>query len=104
MHPLPRELVEYHAVGGAQACELPISPHMCEFWPPEEVGRYNSEYQVPELAPGFLGFATSGGGEMLAVSPSGTIVSFPFIGMAPSEALLVAENWAQFLALLQPLG
>ena len=77
---------------------------MCEFWPQEEVERYNSEYQVPELAPGFLGFATSGGGEMLAISPNGTVVSLPFIGMAPSEALLVAESWSHFTALLKPLG
>ncbi|MFT3847297.1 MAG: hypothetical protein QM739_01050 [Propionivibrio sp.] len=103
MKPLPYALVEYHAAGGAQACELPISPYLCEFWPLEEVGRYNSEYQVPELAPGFLGFATSGGGEMLAFSPTGTVVCLPFIGMAPAEALPIAETWQQFVGLLRPV-
>ena len=103
MESLLRELVEYHAAGGAQACELAVSPYLCEFWPPEEVGRYNTEYQVPELAPGFLGFATSGGGEMLALSPTGAVVSLPFIGMAPVEALPIAETWLQFVSLLKPV-
>jgi hypothetical protein len=102
MQQLPRELAEYHSAGGAQVCELPVSPFCCEFWPPQEVWRYNSEYEVPELAPGFLGFATSGGGEMFALSPAGTVVCLQFIGMAPAEALLIAESWRQFVSLLKP--
>lgn len=103
MNQLPRALVEYHATGGTQGCELPVSPYLCEFWPLEEVQRYNTEYQVPELAPGFLGFATSGGDEMLAISSVGGVVSLPFVGMAPAEAMPVAETWHQFLSLLKPL-
>jgi hypothetical protein len=103
MELLPRELVEYHAAGSAQSCELPINPYVCEFWPPEQVHRYNVEYQVPKLAPGFLGFATSGGGEMLAFSPTGTVVCLPFIGMAPAEAMPITETWQQFISLLKPV-
>jgi hypothetical protein len=103
MQPLPPELVAYHSAGGAQTYELLVGPYLCEFWPPEEVRRFNSEYQVPELAPGFLGFATSGGGEMLAFSPTGAVVSLPFIGMAPVDALPAAETWLQFVSLLKPV-
>lgn len=103
MNPLPSSLAEYYAAGGAQACELPVSPYLCEFWPPEEVHRFNVEYQVPELVPGFLGFATSGGGEMFAFSPTGAVVCLPFIGMAPTEALPIAESWERFASLLTPL-
>jgi hypothetical protein len=103
MEQLPRELLEYYASGGAQSCELQVGPYLCEFWPPEEVQQYNADYHVPEFAPGFLGFATNGGGEMLAISPTGTVVYLPFIGMAPAEALLVAETWQRFVSMLKPV-
>lgn len=51
-------------------------------------------------APGFLGFATSGGGEMLAFSPTGAVVYAPFIGMEPEAALPLASTWREFEPML----
>jgi hypothetical protein len=59
------------------------------------------EYEVPQYAPGFFGFATSGGGEMFAISPAGEIVCLPFIGMEPAVALLIAPSWSAFEGMLR---
>jgi hypothetical protein len=97
----PKELLAYYATRKPLVCELDDNPYCCEFWPQEELSRYNVEYQVPLYAPGFFGFATSGGGEMFAFSPSGVIVCLPFIGMEPAVALPVAPSWAAFESMLR---
>ena len=71
------------------------------FGPQEELDKLNADYQVSTYAPEFFGFATSGGGEIFAISPHHEIVCLPFIGMAPNVALLVAKSWPEFEALLK---
>jgi hypothetical protein len=92
----PAELLAYYAAGKALVCELERSPYICEFWPLDELETYNSDYEVPKYAPGFLGFATSGGGEMFAVAPGGSVVCLPFIGMDPGVATTLAPSWNAF--------
>jgi hypothetical protein len=97
-----QEFLAYYAAGKPLVCELDSSPYICELWPQEELSRYNVEYEVPLYAPGYFGFATSGGGEMFALSPAGAVVCLPFIGMEPTVALqLVAPSWAAFEAMLR---
>jgi len=98
---IPQELLSYYSSGRPLVCELDATPFGCEFWPVEELEAYNSDYQVQELAPGYFGFATSGGGEMYAFSPSGAIVCLPFIGMEPAEANLISPTWHDFVNLLR---
>jgi hypothetical protein len=100
MKPTP-ELLAYYASGKPLVCELDAEPYLCEFWPVEELATYNLEYQVPQYAPGYFGFATSGGGEMFALAPSGDVVCLPFIGMEPAVALPVASLWAAFEGMLR---
>jgi hypothetical protein len=95
------ELLAYYAEGKPLECKLDVQPYLCEFWPQDELDKINGEYQVPIYAPGFFGFATSGGGEMFAISPGNEIVCLPFIGMEPSVALLVAKSWAEFEDMLK---
>ena len=96
-----RELLAYYAAGKPLVCDLDVSPYLCEFWPVDELTKYNLEYEVPQHAPGYFGFATSDGGEMFAFAPSGEVVSLPFIGMEPAVALPVASSWAEFEAMLR---
>jgi hypothetical protein len=91
----------YYAAGKALVCELDLSPYVCEFWPEEELTTYNLEYEVPLYAHGYFGFATSGGGEMFALSPSGAVVILPFIGMAPDVAVQISPSWVEFERLLR---
>ena len=98
---IPSELREYHSSGAALSRELDASPWLCEFWPLAQVETLNEQYQVTRNAPGYLGFGTSGGGEMYAFSPQGDIVCLAFIGMSPREKLPVAASWDVFKAMLR---
>jgi hypothetical protein len=98
---IPNELRSYHESGASLACEIDVSPWTCEFWPLAEVEVWNNEYEVARSAPGYVGFATSGGGEMYAFSPRGAIVCLAFIGMSPKEELPVAPSWSAFKDMLR---
>lgn len=100
MTSLPEELVAFHAAGKPLYCDIPIQPWTCESWPLDRVLKYNDDYMVPVFAPGYLGFATSGSGEMYALDPSGRIVCLAFVGMSPKEELAVAETWREFEIML----
>lgn len=95
------ELQAYYTSAKPLLCELAINPYRCEFWPRDKLIEYNEEYQVSKYAPGFFGFASSGGGEMFALSLAGEIVCLPFIGMEPSVAVKLASNWQEFEGLLK---
>lgn len=96
-----QDLLAYYAAGKPLVCELDADPYLCEFWPQEELTKYNVEYEVPLYALGYFGFATSGGGEMFALAPSGAVVCLPFIGMEPAVALPVAPSWSVFEGMLR---
>jgi hypothetical protein len=93
-------LEAYHRSGRPLSCEIGVERWLCEFWPLAEVEQQNLAYQVPTYAPGYFGFASNLGGEMYAISPSGTIVSMPFVGMSPREALHIADSWETFEKIL----
>jgi hypothetical protein len=64
-------------------------------WDAAEIVQFNREYETKTYAPGFLLFASNGGGEGFAfdlrVSPQ-PIAMLPFIGMSAKSALKVAEK------------
>jgi hypothetical protein len=93
---LAAELIAYHQSGKPLTCDIAAQPWGCEFWPLDEVVEYNTNYMIHKFAPGYLGFATSGGGEMYALSPSGRIVCLAFVGMNPKEELPIAATWQEF--------
>jgi hypothetical protein len=97
----PPELVEYYQAGKPLVCELDASPYLCEFWPLDELATYNTDYEVPENAPDYFAFGTSGGGEMFCISPGGTIVCLAFVGMSPKDELFVAAKWTEFERMLR---
>jgi hypothetical protein len=90
-------LAEYHRSGHPLSCDIDVEPWICEFWPLAEVEQRNSDYEVTSNAPGYLAFASNGGGEMYAICPSGAIVCLAFVGMSPREAMLIADSWEAFV-------
>jgi hypothetical protein len=94
---LPEEYVRYVAGGGPREGGLVVEPGWFQLWPADEISKWNREYQVEEFAPGYLGFGSSGGGEMLAFDKSGQVVMLPFVGMSPGEAKPIAESWKEFI-------
>lgn len=101
MNRVPKDIIAYYKSGRPLVCEIDIEPWSCEFWPLEELISYNKDYDVPKNAPGYFGFATSGGGEMYALSPSGAVVCLAFVGMSPKEELPIAESWSSFEGMLK---
>jgi SMI1/KNR4 family protein SUKH-1 len=65
-------------------------------WSREEIETANTELEVGSLAPGFLGFGTNGGGEMLAFDSNGAVYCLPMIGMEVRYAKKVASSWTEF--------
>lgn len=94
---LPEEYVRYLAGGGPKEGSLAVEPGWFQLWPPDEVSKWNQDYQVKKFAPGFLGFGSSGGGEMLAFDAGGRVVMLPFVGMSPDEAKPIADSWSEFI-------
>ena len=93
-------IAAYHSAGRALSCRIPVEPWICEFWPLDAVAQQNVDYQVSTNAPGYVGFASSLGGEMYAISPFGAVVCLAFVGMSPPETLPIADSWESFERML----
>lgn len=94
---LPVPYVGYFASDAPKEGALAVEPGWFQLWQLAEVEQLNRDYHVPEFAPGFLGFGSSGGGELLAFDADGRVVMIPFIGMSPDEARPVADSWSEFI-------
>ena len=98
---LPPEYVKYCSGDGLHEGGLIVDPGWFQLWPLGEIEDLNQDYEVQEYAPGFLGFGSSGGGELLAFDSEGSIVMIPFIGMTPSEAITIAASWSDFVSKIE---
>jgi hypothetical protein len=94
---LPAPYVGYFASDAPKEGALTVEPGWFQLWPPAEVEQMNRDYQVSDFAPGFLGFGSSGGGELLAFDADGRVVMIPFSPMSPEHALPVASSWSEFV-------
>jgi hypothetical protein len=94
---LPDEYVRYWDGKGPKEGGLAVEPGWFQLWAPTEVDQLNNDYQVQEFVPGFLGFGSSGGGELLAFDSRGRVFMIPFIPMTAAEARPVADSWAGFV-------
>ena len=75
-----------------------------DLWPESDIEQFNAEYEVQKLAPGFVAFATNGGGELYAFNQTGQVFELPCIGMEAQYASLLAESWSEFEARIQKTG
>jgi N-acetylglucosamine-6-phosphate deacetylase len=75
-----------------------------DLWPEEDVEQFNKEYEVPVLAPGFVAFATNGGGELYVFDQNEQVSELPCIGMQPQYASLIATTWSEFEARIKKTG
>jgi hypothetical protein len=87
---------------GSDVASTSGEPGYFQLWHPDEVEELNQSYRVPEHAPGFLGFGSDGGGEMLAFDAAGAVFKIPFVGMAPKEARKIASSWDEVAARIAP--
>jgi hypothetical protein len=105
MPDLPAAYLAFLRVSNGGEGELPVSPFWFQLWSAADVASLNEEYKTAEFIPGFVGFGSSGGGELLAfgVRPDiqGRVFAIPFIPMTEEEAQEIAPD---FLAFAQQFG
>ena len=94
---LPEEYVRYCVGFGPKEGGISVQPLWFQLWPLTEVEQLNRDYQIAEFAPGYLGFGSNGGGELLAFDADGRVFMMPFVGMGNEHAWLVAESWSGFV-------
>lgn len=98
---LPPQYVGYFASDAPKEGALAVAPGWFQLWSPTEVEQLNGDYHVSEFAPGFLGFGSSGGGELLAFDSEGRVFMLPMVGMSPDQARPVADSWSEFIARIE---
>jgi hypothetical protein len=96
----PADYISYFATSVPREGPLSVPPGWFQLWSPQELERFNADYEVDEYAPGLCGFASSGGGEMLAFAGDGSVVMIPFVGMDAKLARPIAASWHEFVSLI----
>lgn len=98
---LPAEYLALLAFSDGAGGPLPVEPGWFQMWLAKDVIEMNKGYGVSESIPGFFGFGSNGGGELLAFDARTPlpykIYTIPFIPMDEKEAILVADDFATFL-------
>jgi hypothetical protein len=101
---LPTSYFDQLAVSNGGEGDLAEEPGWISFWPAEKVVELNAGYCVNEQLPGFFGFGSNGGGELLAFDIRGgepfPIVAVPFIPMDPRESMQVATSFDELRNLI----
>ena len=92
---LPKDFLDYLEGGGVDAAFTAGAPGYFQLWSPDKIEKWNKEYQVEEYAPGFLGFGSDGGGEMLAFDLNGSVFMIPFFGMSVDDATKIGDTWSE---------
>jgi hypothetical protein len=84
--------------------DLAVQPGWISFWPVEDVMALNEDHEIGDNLPGFLGFGSDGGGELIAFDLRAgqpfPIVMIPFIPMEVGEARQIAGSFDEFRLLI----
>jgi SMI1 / KNR4 family (SUKH-1) len=81
-----------------------VGENYLSLWKIEELAQFNSDYEVEEYAPGFLFFASNGGGDGYAFDTTAEafpIHIIPFIGMSRKDAIPVSPSFDGFFDALR---
>jgi hypothetical protein len=97
---LPTDYLDFLRFANGGEGDLGIQPWYFQVWAAEEAIANNRSYNIPEFLPGFFGFGSSGGGEVLAfdVRREGErrVFMIPMIPMSESEAEEIAPDCETF--------
>ncbi len=95
---LPADYLAFLALSDGGEGELPLDPGWFSLWPATEVATLNATYELATYLPGYTGFGSNGGGELLAFAPDGQVVMVPFVPMDPADAVVIAPTFSQLVA------
>ncbi len=98
---IPQEYIAFLQYSNGGEGTLGIEPGWVQFWAAEVVLELNKGYQIDKYLPGFLGFASNGGGELFAFEINQDkpwkIVVIPCIPMEANEAIIIANDFEEFI-------
>jgi hypothetical protein len=101
---LPVAYLDQLAASNGREGDLGVEPGWIVIWPAEQVIHHNAHYSIQESLPGFFGFGSSGGGELLAFDMRGgepcRVAIVPFIGMQVEDAIQIARSFEQLRAMI----
>jgi hypothetical protein len=101
---LPAEYLDLLAESNGGEGDLGLEPMWISFWPAEEVLSLNADYEVAQCLPGFFGFASNGGGELIAFDMRGKapnpIVMVPFIPMRFDHVVQICSSFEELKKLI----
>jgi hypothetical protein len=92
---LPADYLAYVESDGVSESTTDGDPGYFQLWPPDEVEELNEKLGVATMAPGFLGFGSDGGGELLAFDKKGAVFMLPMVGMEAKYAKKIANSWTE---------
>lgn len=95
---LPKDYLSYVEAGGRGSGFTEGDPGYFQLWALEEAEALNRDYKVHEFAPGFVGFGSDGGGEMLAFDSIGAVFMIPFIGDGVEDAKRIGKDWSEIVS------
>jgi hypothetical protein len=102
---LPEDYLSFLKFSNGGEGHINIQPGWFRIWHAEEVIETNEDYELNEDLPGFFGFGSSGGGEMLAFDMRDTkpwpVVMIPFGALEEEFAIKIAVD---FLAFADAIG
>ncbi len=102
---LPQEYLAFLRFSNGGDGHISVEPGWFQIWPAEEVVETNQFFELEEELPGFFGFGSNGGGEMLAFDMRGPqpwpIVMVPFGPLEAEFAVRIADD---FLAFADAIG
>ena len=98
---LPKEYIALLRYSDGGEGRLGIQPGWLKLWSAADVLECNKGYKIEEYLPGFFGFGSSAGGELLAFDTQGgkpwKIVMIPFIFTSAKEAVVIAKDLEEFI-------
>jgi hypothetical protein len=101
---LPVSYIDQLAACNGGQGDLAIRPGFIRFWETEQVIGWNEDYNIPEFLPGFFGFGSDGGLELLAFDARDRepfpIVIVPFVPMEAAQAIQIASSFDELRPLI----
>jgi hypothetical protein len=96
--------LDYLAGANGGEGDLGVDPGWISFWAAEDVLSLNTGYCVADWLPGLFGFASNGGGELIAFDMRGgapyPVVMVPFIPMQFDDIVQICSSFEELQKLI----
>ncbi|KWO50052.1 SMI1/KNR4 family protein [Burkholderia territorii] len=98
--PIPTQYIDYLTTHGIFEgfTRDGSEPGYIVLWLIDEISRNNADVGIAIFAPGYLAFATNGGGELLVFDSAEAVFMLPMIGMASEYAVRIADSFLDLAA------